>query len=131
MKQVKILVLSKRKIKRNLFIIITSLLGSYLLISLYFINHFFFNTEINGINVSLKAHKNLPILISNFIKNYELLLIERYGETELITSHDIKMQYNQASLSQISLKQNPFIWISSLFNNEHYYIKDLYVYNNV
>lgn len=89
--------LSKRKIKRNLLIFIASILTIYLLISLYFINHFYFNTEINGINVSLKAHDDISIITSKFIKNYELHLLEREEKTEVIKGQDIEMQYNKSS----------------------------------
>lgn len=131
MKQIKIMMISKRKIKRNLFIIISSSIGIYLLISLYFFNHFFFQTEINGINVSLKAHRNLSSIISEYIKKYELLLIEGNGETELITSHNIEMQYNNTiSLSQVNRMQKPFMWLSSLLKSRRYYIKGLYDFNN-
>lgn len=130
MKQVKIMVISKRKIKRNLLIIISSSIGLYLLISLYFFNHFLFRTEINGINVSLKAHNDLSNIVNDYIKNYNLLLIERNGETELITNDDIKMRYNKAdSLSHVNRMQNPFMWLISLFKSESYYIKDLYDYS--
>lgn len=131
MKQVKIMLYSKRKIKRNLFIISGSFIGIYFLISLYFFNHFFFHTEINGINVSLDAHRDLPGIISDYIKKYELLLIERNDVTEIITSRDIEMRYNTShSLSRVYRVQNPFTWIISLFKCRRYYIKDLYEYNN-
>jgi hypothetical protein len=130
MKQVRIMVLSKSKIKRNLFIITASFIGIYLLMSLYFINHFFFNTEINGINVSLKAFKNLSIIINEYIRSYDLLLIERGGEKELIKSHDISMWYNDTnSLLKVMDKQNSFSWISSLYKDRSYYIEDLYDYD--
>ncbi len=35
----------------------------YLLISLYFTNHFFFNTEINGVDVSLKECTSMDQLV--------------------------------------------------------------------
>ncbi len=130
MKQIRIMMLSKRKIKRNFFICTTSILGIYLLISLYFINHFFFQTEINGINVSLKPHEDVSSIIIRFINDYELKLLERDGETEIITSQDINMQYNKnSSISLITHKQNPFLWIGSLFENRRYYINDLFDYN--
>jgi hypothetical protein len=124
------MMISKRKIKRNLFIITTSIIGIYLLVSLYFINHFFFQTEINGINVSLKPHDDATSLIIRFIKDYELKLLERNGETEIITSQNIGMQYNKNSteLSKNNM-QNPFLWIGSLFEDESYYINDLFDYN--
>ena len=131
MKQIKIMVYSKRKIKRNLLIILVSSIGIYLLMTLYFFNHFFFNTEINGINVSLRAHKELASIISDYINKYELLLIERNGAREIITSHDIEMGYNKTnSLPPLNSMKNPFMWINSLFNSRRYYIKDLFDYNH-
>lgn len=130
MKQIKIMMLSKRKIKRNFLIFIISTIAIYLLISLYFINHFYFRTEINGINVSLKAHDQAPSIISKFIKNYELQLLERDGESEKITSQDIELQFNISSgILQVKHIQNPFLWLGSLFKSNSYYIKDLYNYN--
>lgn len=130
MKQIKIMMFSKKKIKRNLFLFTVSSISIYFLISLYFFSHFFFHTEINGINVSLNAHHDLSTVISNYIKQYELLLIERNGEEEVITSKDIAMRYSKdISISQVNHMQNPFLWISSLFNHKRYYIKGLYDYN--
>jgi hypothetical protein len=122
---------SKRKIKRNFIIITTSSIGIYLLISLYFINHFFFHTEINGVDVSLKAHDDASSIITNFIKNYELQLIERNGEVEVITSQDIGLRQNKSNmLSQVDHSQNPFLWIGALLKSNKYYVKDLLSYNN-
>ncbi len=130
MKQIKIMMFSKRKIKRNFLILITSIIGIYLFISLYFTNHYCFHTEINGINVSLKAHDDVSSIIRKFIKDYELQLLERNGETEVITSQDIEMQYNNDNtIFQVNHMQNPFLWIGSLIKSNRYYIKDLYDYN--
>ena len=130
MKQIKIMMFSKIKIKRNILLLVTSTIGIYFLISLYFINHFFFHTEINGINVSGKAHDRISSIIINYIKDYELLLLEWDGETEVITSQDIGMKYNRNStISQVNHMQNPFMWNGSLFKSNRYYIKDLYKYN--
>ena len=94
MKQIEILMLSKRKIKRNFLIFIISTISIYLLISLYFINHFYYRTEINGVNVSLKSHKDVSNIIGKFLKEYELQLLERNGVIEAITCQDIEMQYS-------------------------------------
>ena len=121
---------SKRKIKRNLLIITSSAIGIYFLISLYFINHFFFQTEINGINVSLMPHKDVSSIIIRFIKDYELQLLERNGETEIITSQNIGMNYNKSgTIAMIKHLNNPFLWVSSLFKKNRYYINDLYDYD--
>ncbi len=131
MKQVRIMLYSKRKIKRNLLIISGSFLGIYLLMSLYFSSHFLFHTEINGINVSLRAHRDLSNIINDYIKKYELLLIERNESTEVITGQDIKMSHHKTnSLSRVYRMQNPFTWISSLCRSRRYYIDDLYDYDD-
>lgn len=130
MKQIRIMMLSKRKIKRNFLIFILSSIAIYLLISLYFINHFYFHTEINGINVSLKSNKDISNIIGKFLEDYELQLLERKGAIEVITGQDIEMQYNKNNrIFQINHTQNPFLWIESLFKSNSYYIKDLYYYN--
>lgn len=116
---------------RNIIILVASIVLIYLLISLYFTSHFFFNTEINGVNVSLKSYEDADYLIKKYIKEYKLLLIERNGEKEEITGQEIAMQFNdKKSISKIYHMQNSLIWISSLFKDQIYYVKDLYVYNN-
>ena len=56
----------KIEFNKKIIIFIVSTLVIYLLISLYFANHYFFNTEINGINISLKAHKDVDNVISSY-----------------------------------------------------------------
>lgn len=130
MKQIKIMMISKKKIKRNFFIFLASAFGIYLLMSFYFASHFFFHTEVNGINVSLKAHDDVTNTINTFINDYKLQLIERNGEAEVITSQDIGMHYNKnITISQIHHMQNPFLWIGSLSKRNRHYMKDLYVYD--
>ena len=103
----------------------------YLLISLYFSNHFFFHTVINGVNLSLRAYEDADYIIRSYMKDYELQLIERNGETEFITGHDIELQYNEMnSITKIYREQNSFLWISSLFKSQSYCVTDLYRYNN-
>ncbi|HYE11055.1 MAG TPA: peptidoglycan binding domain-containing protein [Patescibacteria group bacterium] len=114
----------------NVIIVIASIVLIYLLFSLYFINHFFFNTVINGVDVSLKAHDNAAGIIKSYIKDYKLQLIERNGEIEEIIGQDIGMQYNQKnSISKVYQMQYPFKWLSSLLKKQEYYLYDIFVYN--
>ena len=102
----------------------------YLLISLYFASHYFFNTEINGVNVSLKAHEDVNNEIKSYIKDYKLKLIERDGETEEILGQDIGLQYNEKnSIPKINKIQSSYKWISSLLKEQDYYEEDLFLYN--
>ena len=115
---------------KNIIIFIASIVLIYLLVSIYFVNHFFFSTVINGVNVSLKAHADAEDIIRSYIKDYKLQLIERNGEIEEITGQNIGMQYNEKnSISKIYQMQNSFKWISPLLKSQKYYAKDLFVYN--
>lgn len=81
-------------------------------------------------NVSLKAHDKLSKTIGQFIQDYKLQLFERNGVIEIVTSQDIGMQYDEnITISQINPKQNPFLWINSLFKSNKYYVNNLYTYN--
>lgn len=130
MKSINIKKLYLSRDARKIIILIASILLVYLLISIYFVNHFYFNTIINEANVSLKAHNDAEGIIRNYIKDYKLQLIERNGKVENITGQDIGMQYNEKnSISKIFYEKNPYKWIISLFRDEKYYVDDLYVYN--
>jgi len=130
MKEIRIMMLSKRKIKRLFLITAAILLGLYLLIALYFINHYSFNTEINGVNVSLKSHNKILKIINQYTENYQLQLLERYGETESISGNSIAIHLNNNFNSkQLYVLQNPLLWFKSMFKKNSYYFNNLYLYN--
>lgn len=115
---------------KNIKIVIASIILVYLLISLYFMNHFFFNTVINGVDVSLKAHDAVNSIFTSYVRDYRLQIIERSGDTEAITAQEIEMQYNEKnSISKVQLAQISFKWPVSLIREQNYFVKDLYVYD--
>ncbi|HYE09953.1 MAG TPA: peptidoglycan binding domain-containing protein, partial [Patescibacteria group bacterium] len=118
------------KVRENIIVSMASIALIYLLISLYFINHTFFRTVINGVDISLKAYDEAEHIIRSYVKEYELQLMERNGEIEEITGQDIVMQYNdKSSLSSIYHTQNSLKWITPLFGRQKYYTNDLFVYD--
>jgi hypothetical protein len=130
MNNINIKKLLKSKHTGNIIILIISIILLYLLISVYFANHFFFNTVINGVDVSLKAHDDVADVVRSYIKDYKLQLIERDGELEEITGEDIGLQYNEKnSIYEIYHKKNSFKWIKSVLKGPKYYVGDLFVYN--
>jgi hypothetical protein len=130
MKNINVKKLFKSKSMGNNIIIIVSSVLIYLIISLYFTNHYFFNTVINGVEVSLKAHDDVNHIIRSYIEDYELQLIERDGKIEEISGQDIGMLYNEKnSISKINKLQSSFKWIRSLFKEQEYYVDDLFFYN--
>jgi lipoprotein-anchoring transpeptidase ErfK/SrfK len=130
MKPINIKKLFKSKGVENIAIVGALIVLGYLLIALYFTNHYFFNTEINGVDVSLKAHHGVSGVIRNYVRNYKLQLIERNFEIEELLGRDIGMQYNEKnSISQIYQVQSSFKWMTSLLGNQKYYVADLFVYH--
>lgn len=128
MKNIDIIKLLKGIGKEDIIILILLIVLTYLLGSIYFINHFFFNTVINGVDVSLKSHDEAEDIIGSYAENYKLQLIERGGETEEITGREIGMKYNEkAGIHEIFNMQNSFQWISALLTSPNYYVNDLYI----
>ncbi|MDF2675014.1 MAG: hypothetical protein K0R09_3283 [Clostridiales bacterium] len=115
---------------KNIIIFIASIVLVYLLVSIYFVNHFFFSTVINGVDLSLKAHADAEDIIRSYIKEYKLQLIERDGKIEEITGLNIGLEYNEKnSISKIYHMQNSLKWMSPLLKSQKYYADDLFVYN--
>ena len=130
MKYINIKELFRRDIVGNVKILIASITLIYLIVSLYFMNHFFFNTVINGVDVSLKDHAEVDDKIIKYVKDYRLQLIERNGEEEEITGQDIGLRYNRENnIYKIYKIQSSFKWPSSLLKTQKYFVKDLYHYD--
>ena len=109
----------------------TAIIFTYLLIAIFFTNHFFFNTEINGINLSLKSYEEAPDILKKSINDYKLQIIERDGKIEEILGKDIGLQYNEKnSISNVQDRQASLKWIVGLIKKQNYNIGDLVDYNN-
>ncbi|TWH82554.1 L,D-transpeptidase family protein [Sedimentibacter saalensis] len=133
MKNKTIKILSRSYIEKyNLYIlIILPFIIIYFLFSLFFINHYQFNTQINGVDVSLKSNDEIKDLFLDHINNYELKLIERSGMTEIISVKYLGIYYNNKnSASDVYKIQNSVLWIISLFKIQRFYINDLYAFNH-
>lgn len=126
----KIKVLSKRGYIGNTIIVIASIILIYLLVSLYFINHFYIFTVINGVNVSLKANDDVDRIMEYYVNDYKLRLIERSGEIEDITGREVGLEYNgKDNITDLLRKQNSLKWLASLFKHQKLYSNDLLIYN--
>jgi hypothetical protein len=130
MNNINIKKLFKSKAAGNIIILTASIILAYLLASIYFSRHFFFNTVINGADVSLKAHADADEVIREYVKDYKLQLVERKGKVEEIIGQDIELQFNELnSISKVYPKHISFKWIGSLFKEQNYYVDDLFLYN--
>ena len=132
MKNIRIKSILENKKLGNIIIMVILTLLIYLLVSLYFINHFFFNTKINGINLSLKSIDVSEKIIREEVEGYKINLIGRDGRIEEITGEEIDFKYsNKNSLKEVYKKQSYLKWIKSLIKKEEYYLENLFVFNEI
>ncbi len=118
------------KIARRLLLLPASVLVLYILGCIYFMNHFFFNTSINGVDVSLKKYKDVDDVIRNHLKQYKLELIERNGTVEYLYGHDFDLRLNEKlRIDELGHRQNPFLWFRYTFDQKDYHMDQLYLYH--
>lgn len=119
---------SNNKGSKTLFLLVTVVICfvvTYLMMTLYFSNHFFFRTSINGISVSGKSSKSVNNIILAKANGYVLTIEERNDTTEKISGLDINLNYEFSNeINEILDNQNPFLWIGSIFRNSENNIVD-------
>jgi hypothetical protein len=118
------------KHRKRLIILICALLAIYSSISLHFINHFYFGTTINCIDVSNKTVEEAEEEILSKADIYSVELEGRYNVKEQIIGKDIDLRYDlDDKIQELKGKQNPFGWILSFLRIEDYKIPERVSYN--
>lgn len=98
---------------------IAALAVIYIGISVFFVSHFYINTEINGKDFSGKSTADVKEYIQEQVKGYELKILEKDGKTDTINGNDISLKYKENKDVETALnKQNPFLWPVSLFSRK-------------
>ena len=88
-----------------------ALLVIYLVISAFFIGHFYIDTEINGQDFSGKTVADVENYIKEQVQDYELNIIEQNNESDVIKGSDISLTYKENEEIQKALDaQNPLLW---------------------
>lgn len=109
---------------------IVTLVVIYLCVSMYFINHFYFKTKINGVNASCKTVAEVEEELSHGADSYSLELIGRNDIDAKITASDIDLKYSpNGKIEELKDCQNPFGWIISIFKKESYEVPGVISYN--
>lgn len=102
----------------------------YILISIYFSNHFYIGTYINGINISCKTIKEVKNELYRKSKDFTLNLYEKNGDVEYIYGQDIDYYYKDNTIiDEILANQNSNLWLQELLNYKKYEITDLFIYD--
>lgn len=87
----------------------------YLGFSVYFMNHFYFNTTINGVKFSAKSVSDVERYMEDQVNGYVLTMNESDGGTEQISGSDISLSYKKGDeLEKLVKNQNAFLWPEGL-----------------
>ena len=92
-------------------------------------NHFYFGTYINGINVSCKTIEEASTELEKQSYNYILKLKERNGIIEYIEGSKINLKYDGSNnIESFKNEQNSFLWIKFIFKKNLYNLTNIYSY---
>lgn len=102
----------------------------YLGMSIYFREHFYFRTKINGVKVTFNSVEEANENIIKSIERYEFQLEERGDKKEFIVEEDIGLKYEFFNeLKEIMANQNSFLWIFAIFKETEHSIKVIPLYD--
>ncbi|MDD6667905.1 MAG: peptidoglycan binding domain-containing protein [Lachnospiraceae bacterium] len=111
-------------------IVIAAILAVYLGISLYYENHFFYKSTVNGISSSNATPEEVMKKVAKKTDGFSLEVKERSG-TEVIKPDEVglKTEDNKKGFEKLLKKQNGFAWIGSLRKTTAYESKVLITYD--
>ena len=107
----------RSKNMKGIIIFLCIVIAMYIGTSVFFMNHFYFGSEINNIKVAGKTVKEADELILASIDKYTLELKERGDKKEEIKGSEIGLKYNpKDKIVELKNSQKPLKWITSLFS---------------
>lgn len=119
------------KIVIGIVISLCALLVIYLGMAAYFINHFYFGSQINHVNVSCKTVDEAKQQVEAELGKYTLNLKERGDKSEQIKGIDINLKHNLGGeYKNLKAAQKPLKWISAFFNVENLKMTDAVTYDS-
>ncbi|WP_333482323.1 peptidoglycan binding domain-containing protein [Clostridium estertheticum] len=122
--------IKRKKSVKTIIIYFPILFALYLSVSIYFNNHFYFGSVINGINASGKTVDQVDKDLSSKYAAYTLELKERVGVNEQIKATDIRLKYNSnGKIQMLKDNKNSFGWFYEIFNKKNYEISGLVTYD--
>jgi hypothetical protein len=87
--------------------------------TIYFINHFYFGSEINSISVSGRSIEEAEKQMASKLQAYSLNLKERGSKSEQILAGEIGLRYSpDGQVKGFKDKQIPLEWVTMLFNTD-------------
>ena len=103
--------------------ILAGIFLAYLAASVYFMEHFFLGTAVNGENVEFQTVKQVNSLILEQAEGYGLTLLERGGTEESLTAPQLGMSFSETeNVRNYKRVQNGFLWPRMFWQQDTYQI---------
>ena len=103
--------------------ILAGIFLAYLAASVYFMEHFFLGTAVNGENVEFQTVKQVNSLILEQAEGYGLTLLERGGTEESMTAQQLGMSFSETeNVRNYKRVQNGFLWPRMFWQQDTYQI---------
>lgn len=103
--------------------ILAGIFLAYLAASVYFMEHFFLGTAVNGENVEFQTVKQVNSLILERAEGYGLTLLERGGTEESVTAQQLGMSFSETeNVRNYKRVQNGFLWPRMFWQQDTYQI---------
>ncbi len=97
-------------------VIIGVLAAGYIGVSVYFMNHFYMNTEINGHDFSMKTTADVKEYMEQQVQGYTLRILEKNNQSDTISGEEISLTYKEnKDIENVLKKQNAFLWPQAFF----------------
>lgn len=98
----------------------------YIIVGTFFSSHFFPNTTINGITVSLASAEESRNRIINYANDYSISVVEADGTVEKIKGSELGLDVSDITkIDALLSEQNGFWWIREVFYPRSHTIKNL------
>ncbi len=125
----------KQKRRRLLLLLEAGLLlclfALYYMISLFYKDHFYNNTVINGVNTSNMTLERAEAEINQQVKAYQLKVLGRNGITDTIYGDKIDLHTEfEGGLTELLKRQNGFTWPKFLFQTQDLEIGTMLAYDD-
>ena len=97
--------------------IVAALVLIYIGVSVFFMSHFYINTEINGKDFSAKTAADVEEYLKTQVKDYKLVVKEKDNKSDTIEGSEIGLTYKENDDIEKALKkQNGFAWPAAFFS---------------
>lgn len=111
-----------KRIRWYLWILIV-LAAVYLGVSIYFMEHFFPGTEVNGVHADLYTVKQVNELLLTQARAYTLTVQERGGDAITLTAEELGMSFSEnEEVRVLKREQNGFLWPRMFWQTDLYQI---------